>query len=53
MAGDKAGDMVLEAYEQWLIEECGDELHTKDQLIEASEDAYRVEDFYKFVKSCI
>ena len=41
---------ILEAYEFWLMEFCNDEIHCKDQLIEASENRHRIDDFYKFVE---
>jgi len=44
---DEAEEKVVEAYEQWLMDHCSDQLHTKDQLIEAAEDGFRYEDFVK------
>ncbi len=35
---DQIEDHVQQAYGLWLFENCSDEIHTKEQLIEASED---------------
>ena len=40
-------------YNKWLMEECADELHTKDQLIEAAENLFRYDEFKAEVIKCL
>jgi len=51
MERDEAEEKIVDAYEQWLMDHCADELHTKDQLIEASENGFRSEEFIEYVKN--
>lgn len=44
-------DKIHEAYELWMMEHCCDEIHTKDQLIEASESGKYFDDFVEFVRT--
>ena len=43
-------DKIIEIYEEWLLDYASDEIHCKDQLIDASENQLYWDEFIEQIK---